>query len=291
MAVGSEIATQDYRVDGRLGRWGSRRWFTGPLTSLATKGMAVALVLGAWQLTYLSGWKSPVVLPSPVAVAASLWQQLNEALLWEAIATTMGRALIGFGLALLIGSLAGALISRNTLLRSAFGPVITGLQTMPAIAWFPFAIIFFGLHTSAILFVIVIGAAPSIAVGVIAGSDHIPPLLMRAAHNMGLRRVALYRHVILPASLPMFVSGLRQGWAFAWRSLMAGELVVLVTNTASIGVLLENAQNLTDMPAAIAIMIVILFIGIVVDAAFGVADRHIRARWGLLDDHGRRGDR
>lgn len=120
-----------------------------------------------------------------------------------------------------------------------------------------------------------------------AGADHIPPLLLRAAKTMELTGVALYRHVIVPASLPMFVSGLRQGWAFAWRSLMAGELVVLVSNTASIGVLLENAQNMADMPAAIAIMIVILLIGIVMDSAFGAADRLIRRRWGLLvTEHG-----
>src|SRR5262249_34899114 len=137
----------------------------------------------------------------------------------EAIATTMGRAVTGFALAALIGSVIGALIARNKLLRTAFGPLITGLQTMPAIAWFPFAIIFFGLHTSAILFVIVIGAAPSVAIGVISGVDHIPPLLLRAATTMQLGPLALYRHVIVPAALPMFVTGLKQGWAFAWRSL------------------------------------------------------------------------
>lgn len=253
------------------------------LASLGTKIMAVALVLVAWQLVYLSGWKPSFVLPGPRVVVANLWQQLDEPVLWEAIGTTMYRALAGFGLALVIGSLVGAALSRNTLLRKSFGPVITGLQTMPAIAWFPFAIIFFGLHTSAILFVMVIGAAPSVALGVIAGADHVPPLLLRAAKNLGLNGFGLYRHVILPASLPMFVSGLRQGWAFAWRSLMAGELVVLVADTASIGVLLENAQNLSDMPSAIAIMVVILLIGIVVDAVFNAADLRIRQRWGLVE--------
>jgi NitT/TauT family transport system permease protein len=254
------------------------------LASIGSTALAAAVVLGIWQLVYLSGWKPSFVLPGPGAVAVNLWQQLHQALLWEAIWTTMCRALTGFGLALLIGTLIGAVISRNALLRKAFGPIITGLQTMPAIAWFPFAIIFFGLHTSAILFVIVIGAAPAVAIGVIAGADHIPPLQLRAAKNLGLRGIGLYCHVILPASLPMFVGGLRQGWAFAWRSLMAGELVVLVSDTASIGVLLENAQNLSDMPSAIAIMIVILLIGIVVDAFFSAADRHIRRQWGLSEE-------
>ncbi|ORA16024.1 ABC transporter permease [Mycobacterium arosiense] len=253
------------------------------LAGLRTKAVAVATVLFIWQLVYLSGWKPSFVLPGPGTVAVNLWQRLHEALLWEAIATTLCRAVAGFALALLIGSVAGAVIAQNKLLRTAFGPVITGLQTMPAIAWFPFAIIFFGLNTSAILFVVVIGAAPSVATGVIAGAGQIPPLLLRAAKTLGLHGFSLYRHVVLPASLPMFVGGLRQGWAFAWRSLMAGELVVLVSNTASIGVLLENAQNLSDMPSAIAIMIVILLTGIAIDAVFNAADQRIRRYWGLIE--------
>lgn len=253
------------------------------LASLWAKASALLAVLGAWQLVCLSGWKSSVVLPGPAAVGATLWQQLHDAVLWQAVSTTMARAVIGFGLSLLIGTVIGSVLSRNKLLRNTFGSLITGLQTMPAIAWFPFAIIFFGLDTSAILFVIVIGAAPSVALGVISGADHIPPLQLRAAKTMGLKRFALYRHVILPASLPTFVSGLRQGWAFAWRSLMAGELVVMVAGTASIGVLLENAQNMSDMPLAIAVMIVVLVIGIIVDSVFGVADRQIRRYWGLVD--------
>ncbi len=250
--------------------------------SLWAPGVGLLVVLALWQTVYLSGWKPSFVLPSPAATLASLWTQAHQALLWQAIATTMGRAVYGFGLAVVIGLAVGIVVSRNKIVRGAFGPIITGMQTMPAIAWFPFAIIFFGLTTSAILFVIVIGTAPAIAVAVIAGSDQIPPLLRRAAKMMGLKGLALYRHVILPASLPVFVTGLKQGWAFAWRSLMSGELVVIVTNTASIGVLLENAQNLSDMPSAIAIMIVILALGIFIDGLFTLLDNVVRRRWGLI---------
>jgi NitT/TauT family transport system permease protein len=253
--------------------------------ALWPKVVAVTVLLAIWQLVVLSGWKPTYILPGPATVFASLWNQLQQPTLADAIGTTMGRALTGFALAAVIGSTAGVLIARNSLLRTAFGPLITGLQTMPAIAWFPFAIIFFGLDTSAILFVMVIGAAPSVAIGVTAGVDHISPVLLRAAATLRLQSFSLLLYVILPAALPMFVTGLRQGWAFAWRSLMAGELVVLVTNTSSIGVLLDNAQNLSDMPSAIAIMIVILAIGIVADALFGALDRLVRRRWGLLGDH------
>jgi NitT/TauT family transport system permease protein len=208
---------------------------------------------------------------------------MGHGLLWQAIETTVRRAVIGFGLALIIGSVVGALVSRIPPLRAAIGSLITGLQIMPSIAWYPFAIIFFGLGTSAILFVVVLGAAPSIANGLIAGVDYTPPLLLRVGKTMGLRRVALYRHLILPASLPTYVAGLKQGWAFAYRSLMAGELLVLIPGTSSIGVLLNNDQDQSDMTSAIAIMIVILALGILVDGLFNTANGRIRRRWGLAD--------
>jgi NitT/TauT family transport system permease protein len=261
-----------------------RRGISGKaLGSAWPKLLAIALALGVWELVYLSGFKSAIIFPGPATVLANLWGQMQHALLWQAIGTTLQRAVIGFGLALIIGSVVGALVSRIKPLRAAVGSLITGLQTMPSIAWFPFAIIFFGLNTSAILFVIVLGAAPSIANGLIAGVDYTPPLLLRAGKTMGLRGLALYRHLILPASLPTFVAGLKQGWAFAWRSLMAGELLVIIAGTSSIGVLLSTDQQQADMPSAMAIMIVILVLGIAVDALFGTMDRAIRRRRGLED--------
>lgn len=246
------------------------------------KLLAIALVTGVWEAIHLTGWKH-YALPGPGAVFAGLWDQANHPLLWQAIATTMRRAAIGFALAILIGGVAGALVSRVKPLRAATGSVITALQTMPSIAWFPFAIILFGTTTSAILLVIVLGAAPSIANGLITGVDYTPPLLLRAARTMGLRRLALYRHLILPASLPSFVAGLKQGWAFAWRSLMAGELLVIILGQPSIGVLLSTDQDQSDMVSAIGIMIVILVLGILVDLLFGQADAAIRRRWGLAE--------
>jgi NitT/TauT family transport system permease protein len=244
------------------------------------KALAIALVLAVWQLIHLSGWKKQIF-PAPGPTLANLWDQAQTGLLWHAIGTTAERAVVGFALAVLIGGIAGALVSRIAPLRAAVGSLITGLQTLPSIAWFPFAIILFGNNTSAILFVIVLGAAPSIANGLIAGVDYTPPLLLRAGKMMGLRRLALYRYLILPASLPAFVAGLKQGWAFAWRSLMAGELLVQIANLPSLGVLLNSDQEQSDLVSATAIIVVILILGIIVDSLFGVADRGIRRRWGL----------
>jgi len=249
--------------------------------SLWPKALAVIIVLAIWQLIHISGWKKDIF-PGPGGTLGNLGDQLKTGLLWHAIATTAERAVIGFGLAVLTGAVTGALVSRIGPLRAAFGSLITGLQTMPSIAWFPFAIILFGISTTAILFVIVLGAAPSIANGLIAGVDYTPPILLRAGATMGLRRLSLYRHLILPASLPAMVAGLRQGWAFAWRSLMAGELLVIIANQPSLGVLLSTDQDQADMQSATAIIIVILLIGIFVHTLFSMADNAIRRRWGLV---------
>ena len=244
------------------------------------KLLALVLALAIWQLVYLSGFKSGI-LPGPAKTLPDLWQQLHTAQLWSALGTTLRRAIIGFAIALAIGTVVGALVSRIRPLRAAVGSLITGLQTLPSIAWFPFAIILFGITTQAILFVIILGAAPSVANGLIAGVDYTPPLLLKAGKMMGLRRLSLYRYLILPASLPAFVAGLKQGWAFAWRSLMAGELLVIIANQPSLGVLLSTDQDQADMASATAIIIVILVLGVIVDQLFGVADRGIRRRWGL----------
>jgi NitT/TauT family transport system permease protein len=264
-------APQDQR--GR--RLASRTW-----AGLWPMTLALVIVLAVWQLIHLSGWKK-AIFPGPGATLANLWDQMHTRLLWHAIGTTAERAVIGFSLAVLIGAVIGALVSRIRPLRAAVGSLITGLQTMPSIAWFPFAIILFGISTTAILFVIILGAAPSIANGLIAGVDYTPPLLLKAGKMMGLRRVSLYRHLILPASLPALVAGLRQGWAFAWRSLMAGELLVIIANQPSLGVLLSTDQDQSDMQSATAIIIVILILGILVHTLFSLADRSIRRRWGL----------
>jgi NitT/TauT family transport system permease protein len=261
--------------DQRGRRLAVRAW-----TALWPKVLAIAIVLAIWELIHVSGWKK-LIFPGPAGTLSDLWSQLRTGLLWHAIAITSERAVIGFALAVLIGAVIGALVSRIAPLRAAVGSLITGLQTMPSIAWFPFAIILFGISTTTIMFVIVLGAAPSVANGLIAGVDYTPPLLLRAGKMMGLRRLSLYRYLILPASLPAFVAGLKQGWAFAWRSLVAGELLVIIANQPSLGVLLSNDQDQADMQGATAIIIVILILGIIVDMLFGMGDRAIRRRWGL----------
>jgi NitT/TauT family transport system permease protein len=241
---------------------------------------AIALVWVVWELVHLTGWKH-YVLPGPGVTLSNLWQQARTGLLWHAVGDTLMRAVLGYALAVAIGTVVGLLVARIPPLRAAVGSLITGMQTLPSAAWIPFAIILFGLNTSTILFIIVMASAPAIANGVIAGVDYIPPLLLKAGKVIGLRGVSLTWHLIVPAALPTFMASLKQGWAFTWHALLTAELLVLVAGVPSIGQLFAADQDQTDMPSTIAVMIVILVLGILADAAFGVANGAIRKRWGL----------
>jgi len=249
--------------------------------SLWPKLLAVAIVLAIWELVYLANFKPHIVLPGPGQVLPNLWDQLSHAQLWKAIGLTLQQAVVGFAAALVVGAVVGLVVARVPPVRAAVGSMITGLQTIPSVVWIPFAIILFGNNSTAILFMVVITAAPSIANGLIAGVDFTPPLLLRAGKTMGLRRFELYRSLVLPAALPSFVAGLKQGWAFAWHGLLAGELLVIVPNLASIGVLLVSDQDQTDMVGVISIMIVILVLGVLVDVLFNTLNESLRRRRGL----------
>jgi len=242
---------------------------------------ACILAVVGWQLVVWTHWRPEYVLPGPGRVLRALGHLLGEGTFYRAVAITLRRAVTGYALAVVVGSIVGAAVARVRPLRSGVGSLITGLQTMPSIAWFPLAILLFKLSEGAILFVVILGAAPSIANGFISSFDHMPPLLLRAGRVLGASGLGLYRYVILPASLPALVAGLKQGWAFAWRSLMAGELLVILANRPSLGARLQFARELSDAPALIALMIVVLVIGIVVDNAFSHVDGGLRRRRGL----------
>lgn len=278
VGVLDDSATVAERARPTRGALARRVWL-----ALWPKVAAVAIGLAIWQLIVWSGWRPEYVLPAPATVFERLGELIVDGTVTTALVTTAERAAYGFTMALVIGIVVGGLVSSSRIIRSAVGSLITGLQTMPSIAWFPLAILLFGLSERAITFVVVLGAAPSIANGLITGVDHVPPVLLRAGRMMGATGFAKFRHVILPASMPSFVGGLKQGWAFAWRSLMAGELIVVLG--ASVGFLLQQYRNLADAAGLIAMMIVILVIGIIVDAVlFGTLDRWVRRRHGLIED-------
>ena len=250
------------------------------------KLLAVGIFVFCWQVLFWSHWKPDYLLPAPAKVFETLGDQFDTLL--GAAGTTLWRAAQGFALAVVIGTVVGALVSRIAFLRASIGSLISGLQTMPSIAWFPLAILLFKLSEGAILFVVVLGAAPSIANGLVSGIDNIPPLLLRAGRVLGARGIRAFWHVVLPAALPGFFNGLKQGWAFAWRSLLAGELLVVIPGTHSLGEQLELAQQFALARDLYATMIMIFVVGVIMDELlFGTVNRLIRKRYGLIDQASR----
>ncbi len=252
-------------------------------TTLLTKITRQLIFFGAlaaiWEILFRLRIWPPYIFPSPLAVASSLVGGFADGSYPIGIAVSMTRIVIGFGIAVLIGLPLGLLIGRVAFLSDTLGSVLSGLQTLPSICWLPLALIWFGLNESAILFVVVMGAVLAIAIAAEGGVRNTPPAYLRASTNLGARGWNLYRHVIFPAALPSFLTGLRLGWSFAWRSLMAGELIYI---TLGLGQLLAMGRDLNDLAQVMAVMLVIIALGLAVDrAVFSPLEKSVRYKWGL----------
>jgi NitT/TauT family transport system permease protein len=243
------------------------------------RGVFYLILFAVWEgVARLEIWPS-YLLPGPIAVGESLLRLVANGTLWEATVVSMQRIGIGFGLSLLIGLPLGVLLGRSHLVSETFGSLVIGLQTLPSVCWLPLAILWLGLSEQAIIFVVTMGALFAVALGVEAGVKNTPPLYIQAARTLGARGLALATQVTLPAALPSILSGLKQGWAFAWRSLMMGELLFF---TLSLGNLLQVGRDLSDTAQVMAIMIIIILLGLTVDLLiFAPLEHRVRRRWGL----------
>jgi len=192
-----------------------------------------------WQLAAMSGRWSPVLLPPPAAIADYLWGAMSDGSLLEATAITLYRLLIGYAIGLLLGLPLGLLTSTSEYFEDTIGALALGLQTLPSVCWVPLALLWFGQTDGAMLFVVVMGTVWSVVLATDAGARSIPPIYARAARTMGSEGLDKWIRVILPASLPYVVSGMKQGWAFAWRSLMAAEIFVTILTGFGLGHLLN----------------------------------------------------
>jgi NitT/TauT family transport system permease protein len=246
--------------------------------------VAIALGLLVWELVYRAGVKPTYALPSPADVGLRLVDLVQQGLLLEAIGTSVTRGGVGFVIAVLVGTPLGLLVGRVRAVRRGIGPILSGLQSLPSVAWVPAAIVFFGLGEGAIYAVVLLGAVPSIANGMVSGIDQVPPLFLRVGRVLGARGLSSARHVLLPAVLPAYLGGLRQGWAFSWRSLMAAELIVNSPELGyGLGQLLDQGRLLNDMSWVFSGILGILVVGIAVELClFAPLERRVLRRRGLL---------
>ena len=248
---------------------GPRTWSDRLRWSVLPPLLAVVVLVALWQLVVWSGVRPSYTLASPRDVWTTLRSLFADHTALTAIATSVERGVIGFVVAVLIATPLGVLISRVRLLRASVGPLITGLQVLPSVAWVPAAILWFGISDATMYFVILLGAVPSIINGLLSGVDQVPPLFRRVGTVLGADRWQMVRHVILPAAMPGYVAGLRQGWAFSWRSLMAAELIVVGGRLGfGLGALLDQGRQLSDTSVVIAAILLILVVGIAVELLF-----------------------
>jgi NitT/TauT family transport system permease protein len=246
--------------------------------------VAVALVLLVWQLVVWANVKPRATLPAPSDVWTAARQQWADGTLQRAFWLSTSRALLGFVIAAAIGTPLGLLVARVPLIRAALRPILSGLQSLPSVAWVPVAILWFSLSPATIYFVVLMGAVPSIAIGTVSGVDQVPPLYHRVGRVLGARGLRAARHIVMPAALPGYLAGLKQGWAFAWRSLMAAELITQAPRLGTgLGQLLETGRELFDMSLAFTAIISILVVGVLIDQVlFSPLERTVLRRRGLL---------
>lgn len=243
------------------------------------------LLICAWQGIYwifvdlLEVFKA-YALPSPIGVAETFFQLCKNGTLLEATGYSLLRGIGGYAIAVLIGVILGLLIHHFSYLQKNLKPLILGVQTLPSICWVPFSILWFGLSTEAILFVVVMGSAFSIAISVDNAIKNVLPIYTKAALTMGADKGQLYLHVILPACLPELITGLKQGWSFAWRALMSGEVM---TTSIGLGQTLITGRDLADIDQVMLVMIVIVVVGIFIDKCiFSVVEKRVLRKRGLI---------
>lgn len=236
-------------------------------------------LIGLWAL--LSKWHvwPQYIFPSPSGVAQTLWAGFADHSFWIAIAVSMRRMLIGYGISVLLGMVLGLGIASNKFLEEIVGGLLVSLQSLPSICWLPIAVLWFGLTEKAILFVVIMGSLLSVTISMETGRKQLPKIYSMAGRNLGARGIHLFWHITLPASLPYLVTGLKQGWAFAWRSLISGEMIFV---TLGLGQMLMMGRDLNDMNQVVAVMILIIALGYLIDGIFfKFVERRLQQRWGL----------
>ena len=240
-----------------------------------------AALVGLWSAAVASGRWSAVLLPPPRDVAEYLWASTWDGTLLSAVFVTMKRLLVGYVAGVVIGLPVGLLMSTNKWIEDTVGTLALGIQTLPSVCWVPLALIWFGQSEGAMLFVVVMGTVGSVIIATDNGARSIPPIYSRAARTMGSEGLHRWTHVVLPAALPFLVSGMKQGWAFAWRSLMAAEIFVTILTGFGLGHLLHYGRELNAMDQVIGVMLIIVLIGLLADRIlFSPWERFMHRRWG-----------
>lgn len=238
-----------------------------------------SVLIAVWViLAKMKVWP-PYIFPTPWGVGEAMWAGFADHSFWIAILVSMKRMLVGYGVSVVLGMILGLGIASSKFLEETVGGLLVSLQSLPSICWLPIAVLWFGLTEKAILFVVVMGSLLSVTISMETGRKQLPKIYSMAGRNLGAKGLQLFLHVTLPASLPYIVTGLKQGWAFAWRSLISGEMIFV---SLGLGQLLMMGRDLNDMSQVIAVMILIIALGYIVDGlVFKTLEKRLQEKWGL----------
>ena len=258
-------------------------WWRRAVSVWLPPAVALILFVAVWQIVWASAITSEFKVPQPASVWAEFTAIVDDGRVWDILWTSISRAFLGFAVALLIATPLGLLVAKVKVVRSAIGPLLSGLQSLPSVAWVPAAILWFGLTDATIYFVVLAGSIPSIANGLVAGIDQIPPILPRVGQVLGASGLRSARHILLPAALPGYLAGCKQGWAFSWRSLMAAEIIAAGPLLGfGLGAYLKEGSDLSNMPEVIAAIFLILIVGIGIELlVFRPVERRVLRARGL----------
>src|SRR5215472_349114 len=249
------------------------------MKSVARQITFYTLAIGLWMLVARLHLWPPYLVPTPQGVFESLRAGFADHSFWIAIAVSMKRIAAGYAISVAIGIILGLVLASSEFLEQTLGGLLVSLQSLPSICWLPMAVLWFGLSEKAILFVVVLGSVLSVTISMEAGRKQMPKIYAMAGRNLGANGLKLFFYVLFPARLPYLVSGLKQGWAFAWRSLIAGEMIFV---SLGLGQLLMTGCDLNDMSQVVAVMILIVVIGYIVDGLiFKTMERRLQDKWGL----------
>ncbi len=245
------------------------------------KGWFVTLVLLVWWLITAAGWVDPYKLPAPGDVLSTLGTLFTERALMSDLGATLLRLVEGWAIGVVAGVLLGLLTGGSRTLEDGIRPVIAGLQSVPTIAFLPLAILWFGFSGTAVLAVTAFGTFKPMALATYGAMHQVSPTLLMAGRALGARGLFMQRTLMFPAIVPSLVTGLKMGWSFAWRALMAAEIIV--TGAAGLGGVLELGREIGAIDVVMAVILVILVVGIVTEQLFFTRlERWVNRRWGLV---------
>jgi NitT/TauT family transport system permease protein len=248
--------------------------------SVAAKAGFVVFLLLLWQAWSWWGTGHDFLRPGPVEVGRAWGELVADGTLVRALAASLRRIAVGYAISIVAGFTIGVLLARNWLVKNTLGGLVLALQSLPSVCWLPFALLWVGLNEGAILAVVILGATFAIAISTEGAIRNIPPLYVKVGRNLGAKRWTLTRDILFFAALPELIGGLKVGWTFAWRSLMAAELIR--QDVVGVARLLDTGRQFNDLPLMLASILTILAVGLVVDlGVFGRLERVVRRRWGL----------